>query len=157
MEITQFTYFQQCGGIVCKPIPVEMTYGLERIATYIQEVDSVYDITWVDGILYGDIYHQNEVDYSAYNFQYANTEMLFTLFDLFEKEAEQLIPRKLVLPAYDYALKCSHTFNLLDARGAISVTERTGYIARIRNLSKRCAKAYVEQREELGYPLLKEN
>lgn len=157
MEITQFTYFQQCGGIDCKPIPVEITYGLERIAMYIQEVDSCYDITWVEGISYGDIFHQNEVDYSTYNFQHADIEMLFSLFDMYEKEAMNLIPKKLVLPAYDYALKCSHTFNLLDARGAISVTERTGYIARIRNLSRSCAKAYVEQREALGYPLLKEN
>ncbi len=157
MEITQFTYFQQCGGIDCKPIPVEITYGLERIAMYIQELDSCYDITWVEGITYGDMFHQNEVDYSTYNFQHADIEMLFSLFNLYEKEAMNLIPKKLVLPAYDYALKCSHTFNLLDARGAISVTERTGYIARIRNLSKSCAKAYVEQREALGYPLLKEN
>jgi glycyl-tRNA synthetase alpha chain len=157
MEITQFTYFQQCGGIDCKPIPVEITYGLERIAMYIQEVDSCYDITWVEGISYGDMFHQNEVDYSTYNFQHADIEMLFSLFDMYEKEAMNLIPKKLVLPAYDYALKCSHTFNLLDARGAISVTERTGYIARIRNLSRSCAKAYVEQREALGYPLLKEN
>ncbi len=157
MEITQFTYFQQCGGIDCKPVPVEITYGLERIAMYIQEVDSCYDITWVEGISYGDMFHQNEVDYSTYNFQHADIEMLFSLFDMYEKEAMNLIPKKLVLPAYDYALKCSHTFNLLDARGAISVTERTGYIARIRNLSRSCAKAYVEQREALGYPLLKEN
>lgn len=157
MEITQFTYFQQCGGIDCKPIPVEITYGLERIAMYIQEVDSCYDITWMEGITYGDIFHQNEVDYSTYNFQYADIDMLFSLFDQYEKEAMQLIPEGLVLPAYDYALKCSHTFNLLDARGAISVTERTGYITRIRNLSKSCAKAYVEQREALGYPLMKEN
>ncbi|QRN86465.1 glycine--tRNA ligase subunit alpha [Clostridia bacterium] len=157
MEITQFTYFQQCGGIDCKPIPVEITYGLERIAMYIQEVDSCYDITWMEGVTYGDIFHQNEVDYSTYNFQHADIDMLFSLFDQYENEAMRLIPEGLVLPAYDYALKCSHTFNLLDARGAISVTERTGYITRIRNLSKSCAKAYVEQREALGYPLMKEN
>ena len=157
MEITQFTYFQQCGGIDCKPIPVEITYGLERIAMYIQEVDSGFDINWLDGITYRDLFHQNEVDFSTYNFEHANIDMLFKLFDMYEEEANRLIPEKLVLPAYDYALKCSHAFNLLDARGAISVTERTSYITRIRNLSKSCAKAYVEQREALGYPLLKEN
>ena len=155
MEITQFTYFQQCGGLDCKPVSAEITYGLERIATYIQGLDSVYDITWVDGITYGDIFHQNEVDYSRYNFNGADTGMLFTVFDLYEKEALNTIEKGLIMPAYDYVLKCSHTFNLLDARGAISVTERTGYIARIRNLSRTCAQGYVKQREELGYPLLK--
>jgi len=155
MEITQFTYFQQCGGIDCLPIPVEITYGLERIATYIQEVDSAYDITWVDDITYGDIFHQNEVEFSVYNFEKANVSMLLALFDLYEREALDMIEKSLVLPAYDYVLKCSHTFNLLDARGAISVTERTGYIGKIRNLSKRCALAYVDQRKGLGFPLLK--
>ncbi|MGI5824274.1 MAG: glycine--tRNA ligase subunit alpha [Bacillota bacterium] len=156
MEITQFTYFQQCGGIDCKPVCGEITYGIERIAMFIQEVDSVYDIEWVDGITYGDVYHQNEVDYSTYNFQVSNEKMLFQLFDMFEKETVAVIEKGLVQPAYDYALKCSHTFNLLDARGAISVTERQSYIARVRELAKLCANAYVEQRRKLGYPMLKD-
>lgn len=156
MEITQFTYFQQCGGIDCKPVCGEITYGIERIAMFIQEVDSVYDIEWVDGISYGDVYHQNEVDYSTYNFQVSNEQMLFKLFEMYEKETADVIAAGLVQPAYDYALKCSHTFNLLDARGAISVTERQSYIARVRELAKMCANAYVEQRKKLGYPMLKD-
>ena len=156
MEITQFTYFQQCGGIDCKPVCGEITYGIERIAMFIQEVDSVYDIEWVDGITYGDVYHQNEVDYSTYNFQVSNEQMLFKLFEMYEKETADVIAAGLVQPAYDYALKCSHTFNLLDARGAISVTERQSYIARVRELAKMCANAYVEQRRKLGYPMLKD-
>lgn len=156
MEITQFTYFQQCGGIDCKPVCGEITYGIERIAMFIQEVDSVYDIEWVDGITYGDVYHQNEVDYSTYNFQVSNEQMLFKLFEMYEKETADVIAAGLVQPAYDYALKCSHTFNLLDARGAISVTERQSYIARVRELAKMCATAYVEQRRKLGYPMLKD-
>ncbi len=156
MEITQFTYFQQCGGIDCKPVCGEITYGIERIAMFIQEVDSVYDIEWVDGITYGDVYHQNEVDYSTYNFQVSNEQMLFKLFEMYEKETADVIAAGLVQPAYDYALKCSHTFNLLDARGAISVTERQSYIARVRELAKMCANAYVEQRKKLGYPMLKD-
>lgn len=156
MEITQFTYFQQCGGIDCKPVCGEITYGIERIAMFIQEVDSVYDIEWVDGITYGDVYHQNEVDYSTYNFQVSNEQMLFKLFEMYEKETADVIAAGLVQPAYDYALKCSHTFNLLDARGAISVTERQSYIARVRELAKMCASAYVEQRRKLGYPMLKD-
>jgi glycyl-tRNA synthetase alpha chain len=155
MEITQFTYFQQCGGIDCKPVCAEITYGLERLATFIQGVDSVYDIEWVDGIKYGDIYHQNEVEQSSYNFEVANTDMLFQMFDMFETEAQRAMEKDLVLPAYDYVLKCSHTFNLLDARGAISVTERTAYIGRVRNLARMCAHGYVAQREKLGHPLLK--
>lgn len=155
MEVTQFTYFQQCGGIDCKPVSAEITYGLERLAMFIQGVDSVFDIEWVEGIKYGDVHHQGEVEHSAYNFEIANTEMLFDLFDMFETEAQRVMDRGLVLPAYDYVLKCSHTFNLLDARGAISVTERTGYIARVRNLARMCAQGYVEQREKLGYPLIK--
>lgn len=156
MEITQFTYFQQCGGIDCKPVCGEITYGIERIAMFIQEVDSVFDIEWVDGITYGDVYHQNEVDYSTYNFQVSNEQMLFKLFEMYEKETADVIAAGLVQPAYDYALKCSHTFNLLDARGAISVTERQSYIARVRELAKMCANAYVEQRKKLGYPMLKD-
>jgi glycyl-tRNA synthetase alpha chain len=155
MEITQFTYFQQCGGIDCKPVSAEITYGLERLATFIQGVDSVFDIEWVDGIKYRDVYHQNEVEQSAYNFEVADTDMLFKMFDMFEAEAVRVAEKELVLPAYDYVLKCSHTFNLLDARGAISVTERTAYIARVRNLARLCAQGYVQQREKLGYPLLK--
>ena len=149
-------YFQQCGGIDCKPVCGEITYGIERIAMFIQEVDSVYDIEWVDGISYGDVYHQNEVDYSTYNFQVSNEQMLFKLFEMYEKETADVIAAGLVQPAYDYALKCSHTFNLLDARGAISVTERQSYIARVRELAKMCANAYVEQRKKLGYPMLKD-
>lgn len=156
MEITQFTYFQQCGGLDCKPIPVEITYGLERIATVIQGVDSVYDIEWVEGVSYGDIFKQNEVDFSTYNFEVANVDMLFDLFNAYEKEAQAILEKGLVLSAYDYALKCSHTFNLLDARGAISVTERTGYIGRIRHLSRACAKAYLAERQALGFPLVKD-
>lgn len=155
MEITQFTYFQQCGGIDCHPVSAEITYGLERLAMFIQQVDSVYDITWVGDITYGDVYHQNEVEQSGYNFEIANTEMLFDLFDMYETEANNILEKGLVLPAYDYVLKCSHTFNLLDARGAISVSERQGYIARVRQMARACAHAYVEQREKLGYPLLK--
>ncbi len=156
MEVTQFTYFQQCGGIDCKPVCAEITYGLERLAMYIQNKESVYDIEYVGDITYGDIYLQNEIDYSHYNFEAADVEALQTWFEMYEKEAIRIVEKGLVLPAYDYVLKCSHTFNLLDARGAISVTERTGYIARVRNLARLCAQAYVEQRESLGYPLLKE-
>lgn len=157
MEVSQFTYFQQCGGIDCKPVCAEITYGLERLATYIQNKDSVYDIEWVGDITYGDIYLQNEIDYSTYNFEVADVEALQTWFDMYEREAKRVVEKGLVLPAYDYVLKCSHSFNLLDARGAISVTERTGYIARVRALARLCAQAYVEQRERLGFPLLKTN
>ncbi len=155
MEVSQFTYFQQCGGIDCKPVCAEITYGLERLATYIQNKDSVYDIEWVGDVTYGDIYHQNEIDYSTYNFEVADVEALQIWFDMYEREAKRVVEKGLVLPAYDYVLKCSHSFNLLDARGAISVTERTGYIARVRALARLCAQAYVEQRERLGFPLLK--
>ncbi|SFR00146.1 glycine--tRNA ligase subunit alpha [Desulfoscipio geothermicus] len=155
MEITQFTYFQQCGGIDCHPVSAEITYGLERLAMYIQEKDSVFDIEWVNGISYGDVHHRGEVEHSRYNFEDADTDMLFKLFDIYEREAERVVETGLVLPAYDYVLKSSHTFNLLDARGAISVTERTGYIHRVRNLARACAQKYVEQRESMGYPLLK--
>jgi len=156
MEITQFTYFQQCGGFECRPVSAELTYGIERIAMYIQGVDSVFDVVWTDGITYGDIHHQTEVDYSYYNFEEADINMLFTLFEMYEKEAERISAKGLVQPAYDYVLKCSHTFNLLDARGALSVSERTAYIGRVRRLARLCAKAYLEQRERLGYPLLKD-
>ena len=157
MEVTQFTYFQQCGGIDCKPVCAELTYGLERLAMYIQNKESVFEIEWVDGISYGDVYLQNEIDYSHYNFEAADIEALQVWFEMYEREAKQVIAKGLVLPAYDYVLKCSHTFNLLDARGAVSVTERTGYIARVRALARLCAQAYVEQREKLGFPLLKNN
>ena len=156
MEVTQFTYFQQCGGIDCMPVCAEITYGIERLAMFIQDVDSVYDIEWVDGVTYGDVYHQNEVDYSTYNFQVSDAAMLFRLFDMYEAETRRTIEAGLVQPAYDYALKCSHTFNLLDARGAISVTERQSYIGRVRAMAKMCAEAYVAQREKLGYPMLKD-
>ena len=156
MEVTQFTYFQQCGGIDCKPVCGEITYGLERLATFIQGIDSVYDIQWVGDVQYRDVFHQNEVDYSEYNFKVADTDMLFTFFDAYEKEAIRVVEAGLVQPAYDYVLKCSHTFNLLDARGAISVTERTHYIARVRNMARMCAQAYVTQREALGYPMIKD-
>ena len=154
MEISQFTYFQQCGGLNCSPVTVEITYGLERIAAYIQEKDSVYDIFWNDQVKYGDIYKNNEVQFSTYNFEVSSEEILLQLFDLYEKEAGNCLEANLVLPAYDYVLKCSHAFNLLDARGAISVTERTNYIARIRNLAKVCAESYYASREALGFPLL---
>ena len=155
MEITQFTYFQQAGGIDLKPISVEITYGLERIAMYLQGKDNVYDIEWVKGIRYRDIHHQSEVEFSCYNFEEADIEMLFKLFDMYEQESLRMSKRGLILPAYDYCLKCSHTFNLLDARKAISVTERVGYIGRVRNLARFCAEGYVKQREEMGFPLLK--
>ena len=155
MEITQFTYFQQCGGYDLRPISAEITYGLERIATMLQGVESVFDIEWADGISYGEIHHRGEVEHSSYNFEVADTTLLFNLFEGYEREADQVLRADLVLPAYEYVLKCSHTFNLLDARGAISVTERTGYIARIRNLARACARRYLTQREALGYPLMK--
>ncbi len=156
MEITQFTYFQQCGGFDCNPVSAEITYGIERIAMYIQKVDSVFDIVWTDGITYGDVHQQGEYEHSVYNFEVADTELLFRLFEMYEKEAARVVAQGLVLPAYDYVLKCSHTYNLLDARGALSVSERTSYIGRVRNLARLCAQAYLEQRARLGYPLLKD-
>lgn len=155
MEITQFTYFQLAGSIELHPISVELTYGLERITMYLQGIDSVYDLKWNDSITYGDIHHKQEVEQSTYNFELADVDMLLTLFNTYEKEATRVIQASMVLPAYEYCLKCSHTFNLLDARGAISVTERTGYIARIRNLARACAEGYLKQRETLGFPLSK--
>lgn len=155
MEITQFTYFQQIGGIDANPVSVEITYGLERIAMYIQEKDNVYDLVWTEGITYGDIWHENEYEQSVYSYELSNHEMLFSLFDMFEKEAKAVIEKGYVLPAYDYVLKCSHTFNLLDAAGAISLSERTEYIGRVRSMARLCAKAYYEKRKELGFPMLK--
>lgn len=155
MEVTQFTYFQQAGGQDCKPVSVEITYGLERLCMYLQNKDSVYQIQWNDDVTYGDIYLQNEIEQSKYNFEYSNVEMLHSMFEKFEKEAINLSDKELVFPSYDYVLKCSHTFNLLDARGVISVTERTSYIKRINQMARMIAKAYLKQREDLGYPLLK--
>ena len=157
MEITQFTYFQQAGGIDLKPISVEITYGIERIAMYLQGINNVYDLEWTKGIKYGDVHHRAEVEFSIYNFEEADVPMLFQLFDMYEKESIRTNEKGLVLPSYDYCLKCSHTFNLLDARGAISVTERTQYIARVRNLARLSAEAYLKQRESMGFPLLKKN
>lgn len=155
MEITQFTYFQQVGSIDVKPVTVEITYGLERLAMYIQGVENVYDVKWVDDITYGDFFHTNEVEQSYYNFQIADTALLFDLFEKYEAEAKRVIELGYIRPAYDYVLKCSHTFNLLDSRGAISVSERTAYIGRVRAMARLCAAAYVEQREKMGFPLLK--
>jgi glycyl-tRNA synthetase alpha chain len=156
MEITQFTYFQQVGGLECKPVLGELTYGLERLAMYLQGKESVFDLVWVDGVTYGDVYHQNEVEQSKYNFELANTEMLFQHFGQFEAEAKRLMEAQCVLPAYEMVLKCSHSFNLLDARGAISTTERAAYIGRVRNLARAIAQAYHESREKLGFPMLKQ-
>jgi len=144
MEITQFTYFQQAGGIELKPVSGELTYGIERIAMYLQGVDSIFDIEWTKGIRYGNIHHRDEVEFSFYNFQDADTDMLFKLFDMYENEALRLIEKDLVLPAYDYCLKTSHAFNLLDARGAISVAERTRFIGRVRDIAKKCAEGYLK-------------
>lgn len=155
MEITQFTYFQLAGSIELHPISVEITYGLERIAMYLQGVDNVYNLNWNDVITYGDVHHQQEVEQSTYNFEKADIDSLLDLFKKYEAESLRIIGEGLVLPAYEYCLKCSHTFNLLDARGAISVTERTGYIARIRNLARACAEGYLKQRESMGFPLLR--
>jgi len=157
MEITQFTYFQQAGGMDLKPVSVEITYGIERIAMYLQGIDNVYDLEWTKGIKYRDVHHRSEVEFSRYNFEEADMAMLFQLFGMYEKESIRLNEKSLVLPAYDYCLKCSHTFNLLEARGAISVTERTQYISRVRNLARLCAEAYYRQRQAMGFPLLKKN
>ncbi|MBT8341596.1 MAG: glycine--tRNA ligase subunit alpha [Desulfatitalea sp.] len=154
MEITQFTYFQQAGSIELSPVSVELTYGLERIAMYLQGVDNVYDLMWNATTQYGVVHHQQEVEQSTYNFETADVQMLLSLFGRYEAESRRIIDQGLVLPAYEYCLKCSHTFNLLDARGAISVTERTGYIGRIRNLARACAEGYLKQREAMGFPLL---
>lgn len=155
MEVTQFTYFQQVGGIETNPISVELTYGLERLALYIQGKENVYELEYTDGVFYGDIFKHPEYEHSKYTFEMSDAELLFRLFESYEKEALRILEENLVFPAYDYILKCSHTFNLLDARGVISVTERAGYIGRVRNMARRCAKAFIEEREKLGFPLLK--
>jgi glycyl-tRNA synthetase alpha chain len=155
MEVTQFTYFQEVGSLVCKPVLGEITYGLERLAMYLQGKDNIYDLIWVDGVTYGDVYHQNEVEQSTYNFEQSNIEMLFEHFNQYEREAKRLVEAGLPLPGYEMVLKCSHTFNLLDARGAISVTERAAYIGRVRTLARLVAQAYYESRERLGFPMLK--
>ncbi|MFE4812254.1 glycine--tRNA ligase subunit alpha [Peribacillus simplex] len=155
MEITQFTYFQQVGGLECKPVSVEITYGIERLASYIQDKENVFDLEWTDGFTVRDIFGQPEYEHSKYTFETSDLDMLFQLFTMYEKEAHRQMEEGLVHPAYDYVLKCSHTFNLLDAKGAISVTERTGYIARCRNLARKVAKTFYEEREKLGFPILK--
>ena len=155
MEITQFTYFQLAGSIELSPVSVELTYGLERISMYLQGVDNVFDLKWNDKIFYGDIHYQQEVEQSTYNFEKADVDMLLDLFNKYENEAMRMIKESLIIPAYEYCLKCSHTFNILDARGAISVTERTGYIARIRNIARACAEEYLNQRKAMGFPLMR--
>ena len=155
MEITQFTYFQICGSQELHPVTVEVTYGLERIAMYLQGVNSVYDIQWNKNLSYGDIFLQAEREFSAFNFEEANVDAMIKFFNTYEEEAHKLLEKDLILPAYDYCLKCSHTFNLLDARKAISVSERTRYIGRIRAIARKTAKQYVEQRARMGHPLLK--
>lgn len=155
MEVTQFTYFQQVGSLDVKPVSVEITYGLERLAMYIQEVESVFDIEWTKGVSYGEVHHQSEVEWSTYNFEKADVKLLYDLFHRYETESKKALEAGLILPAYDYVLKCSHTFNMLEARGALSVTERTYFITRVREIAKACALAYIKQREEMGWPLLK--
>ena len=155
MEITQFTYFQEVGSLPCKPVLGEITYGLERLAMYLQGVDSMYDLVWTEGVTYGDVYHQNEVEQSKYNFEYSNVNWLFEQFNGFEAEAKRLMEAGLPLPGFEMVMKCSHTFNLLDARGAISVTERAAYIGRVRALARLVAQAYYDSREALGFPMLK--
>ncbi|MCX7213950.1 MAG: glycine--tRNA ligase subunit alpha [Burkholderiales bacterium] len=154
MEVTQFTYFQEVGSLKCLPVTGEITYGLERLAMYLQGVESVYDLVWTDGVKYRDVFHQNEVEQSTYNFEHANAPMLFRHFDEYEAEAQRLIAAELALPAYEMVMKCSHSFNLLDARGAISVTERAAYIGRVRALARAVANAYHASRERLGFPML---
>ena len=156
MEITQFTYFQEIGGIPLNPITGEITYGTERIAMYLQQVDNVFDLVWTDGITYGDVHHRSEVEFSRYNFEEGDVAMLMATFQSFEAECTRLLDKNLTLPAYDYCIKTSHMFNLLDARGAISVTERTAYIARVRALARRCAECYLADREAMGHPLIKQ-
>jgi glycyl-tRNA synthetase alpha chain len=162
MEVTQFTYFQQVGGLDCKPVLGEITYGIERLAMYLQGVENVYDLVWTEweengvkkSLSYGDVFHQNEVEQSTYNFEHSNTELLFQAFGNHESEAKRLIDLELTLPAYEQIMKASHSFNLLDARGAISVTERAAYIGRVRTLSRLVAQAYYDSREKLGFPML---
>lgn len=152
-EVTQFTYFQQVGGIDCKPITGEITYGLERLAMYLQGVENVFDLKWTGALTYRDVYHQNEVEQSTYNFEHSDVEFLLTAFGAHEKQAQHLMAQQLTLPAYEQVLKAAHTFNLLDARGAISVTERAAYIGRIRNLARTVAKSYLDSRARLGFPM----
>ncbi len=154
MEIAQFTYFQQAGGMELAPVSVELTYGLERIALYLQDVDNFFDLAWNEHVTYGDVHRQGEIEFSTYNFEKADVDMLFKSFDRSEAEAQKMIEEGLVLPAYDHCLKCSHYFNMLEARGAISVTERTRHIARVRNLARATTEAYLNQREHMGYPLM---
>lgn len=154
MEVTQFTYFQQAGGFECRPVAAELTYGLERIAMYLQNVDDVYDLKFAPGLSYREAFHQNEVEMSRYALKESDAEQLFALFASYEKECQRLLGLGLALPAYDFCLKCSHAFNCLDARGAISVTERAGYIGRVRALARGCAETYLKAREALGFPLL---
>jgi glycyl-tRNA synthetase alpha chain len=153
MEVTQYTYFQQVGGLDCKPVLGELTYGLERLAMYLQGKENIFDLVWVDGVTYGDVYHQNEVEQSRYNFEFADVNWLQQQFNDFEREARRLVEAGLVLPAYEMVMKCSHSFNLLDARGAISVTERAAYIGRMRTLARLVAQAYYTARETLGFPM----
>ena len=159
MEVTQFTYFQEVGSLPCRPVLGEITYGLERLAMYLQDVENVYDLVWAKNgdsiVTYGDVYHQNEVEQSKYNFEYSNVEMLFRHFNEYETEAKRLIAVELVLPGFEMVMKCSHSFNMLDARGAISVTERAAYIGRVRTLSRLVAQAYYDSREALGFPMCK--
>lgn len=154
MEITQFTYFQQVGGLDTNPVSVEITYGLERLATYIQDKTNVFDLDWTDEVKYGEVFFQPEYEHSKYTFETSDESLLFKWFNEYEQEAKRALEQQLVFPAYDYILKCSHVFNLLDARGSISVTERTAYIGRVRNLARICAKTFVQVREQLGFPLL---
>ncbi len=155
MEITQFTYFQQAGGLDLRPVSVELTYGLERISMYLQGVENVFDIRWAEGVKYGEVHHRSEVEFSRYSFDEADVKMHLKLFEMYEAEGERLLGQELILPAYDCCLKCSHIFNILDARGAISVRERTSYIGRIRRLARGVAEGYLKQREAMGWPLLK--
>jgi glycyl-tRNA synthetase alpha chain len=153
MEVTQFTYFQEVGSLACKPVLGEITYGLERLAMYLQGVENVFDLVWTDGLSYRDVYHQNEVEQSTYNFEKSNVPLLFRQFNEYEAEAKRLLEDGLALPGYEMVVKCSHTFNLLDARGAISVTERAAYIGRVRALARLVAQAYYDSRERLGFPM----
>jgi glycyl-tRNA synthetase alpha chain len=160
MEVTQFTYFQEVGSLQCKPVLGELTYGIERLAMYLQGKESIFDLVWTEGpngpVTYGDVYHQNEVEQSQYNFDHSNVEFLFSQFNHFESEAKRLMEAKLALPAFEMVMKSSHTFNLLDARGAISVTERAAYIGRVRALARLVAQAYYDSREALGFPLVQQ-
>ena len=155
MEVTQFTYFQQVGGLDCRPVLGEITYGLERLAMYLQGVENVFDLVWTPGVTYGDVYQQNEVEQSKYNFEHSNVKWLFEQFNMYESEAKRLMETGLPLPGFEQVMRCSHTFNLLDARGAISVTERAAYIGRVRALARQVAQSYYDSREALGFPMLK--